>query len=96
MKVSIIAIQTIAEVMNSMTNAKKMEREMTMKIKNKNGEKIMNNENNDDFIDINKSTNYINLQIFRKEFFQCKERGKCEDHFSVTTKNTQKLIEKLQ
>lgn len=76
MKVSIIAIQTIAEVMNSMTNAKKMEREMTMKIKNKNGEKIMNNENNDDFIDINKSTNYINLQIFRKEsknFFNAKK-----------------------
>lgn len=62
--------------MNSMTNAKKMEREMTMKIKNKNGEKIMNNENNDDFIDINKSTNYINLQIFRKEsknFFNAKK-----------------------
>ena len=76
MKVSIIAIQTIAAVMNSMTNAKKMEREMIMKIKNKNGEKIMNNENNDDFIDINKSTNYINLQIFRKEsknFFNAKK-----------------------
>ena len=59
-----------------MTNAKKMEREMIMKIKNKNGEKIMNNENNDDFIDINKSTNYINLQIFRKEsknFFNAKK-----------------------